>query len=265
MSDFRSVSGKSAIVTGSSRGIGEGIAETLAAEGVSVLLADIRPEVKATAERIAEQYPDVQIIGQVVDVSNEEQVAGAVEQAVATFGKLDIMANNAGIHVPPANVWETDMVDVDKLMAVNFKGIFHGCKYASKQMIAQGHGGSIINTGSFFGKVGHPGSAAYGATKNAVHTLTMSLSLEAAPYGINVNALCPGLAATEMHWAFVESDANERGISVEEMKKIELAEIPLGRYGYGYDMAGAIMWLASNSGSYVTGQCININGGLDFS
>jgi NAD(P)-dependent dehydrogenase (short-subunit alcohol dehydrogenase family) len=149
-------------------------------------------------------------------------------------------------------------------MAVNFKGIFHGCKYAAKQMIEQDNGGAIVNTGSFFGKVGHPGSAAYGATKNAVHTLTMSLSAEVARYGITVNALCPGLAATEMHWAFVESDAKERGITVEEMKQIELAEIPLGRYGYGSDMAGAIMWLASKSGSYVTGQCINVNGGLDF-
>jgi len=264
MSDFRNVAGKKAIVTGSSRGLGEGIAETLASEGVSVVLADILPEVEETAKRIETAYPDVEVHARVVDVSDESAVEDLVEFAVSSLGRLDIMVNNAGIHITPANVWETDMADVDRILAVNFKGIFHGCKYAAPKMITQ-RAGTIVNTGSFFGKVGHPGSAAYGAAKNGVHTLTMSLSREIAAYGINVNALCPGLAATDMHWAFVESDAKARGITVDEMKQLELQEIPLGRYGYGSDMAGAIMWLASKSGSYVTGQCININGGLDFS
>ncbi len=94
--------------------------------------------------------------------------------------------------------------------------------------------------------------------------MTQALALELAPYQVNVNALCPGLAASEMHWAFVEADAKERGITFDEMKEVELNEIPLHRYGYGHDYAGAIMWLASQSGSYCTGQLININGGLDF-
>jgi NAD(P)-dependent dehydrogenase (short-subunit alcohol dehydrogenase family) len=264
MSDFRNVAGKTAIVTGSSRGLGEGIATTLASEGVHVVLADLRPEVEETAARIAAAHPDVQVLSRVVDVSDEDAVAGLVGFAVERLGRLDIMANNAGIHVPPTNVWDTDMKDVDRLLAVNFKGIFHGCKWAAKQMIEQ-KSGAIVNTGSFFGKVGHAGSAAYGAAKAGVHTLTSSLALELAPYKVTVNALCPGLAATEMHWSFVESDAAARGITVDEMKAEELAEIPLGRYGYGSDMAGAIMWLASESGSYVTGQSINVNGGLDFS
>jgi NAD(P)-dependent dehydrogenase (short-subunit alcohol dehydrogenase family) len=264
MSTFRSVAGQKAVVTGSSRGLGEGIAETLAAEGISVVLADIRPEVQDTADRIAAAYPDVEVLAKVTDVSDEKAVAELVDFAVQRFGRLDIMANNAGIHIPPTPVWETEMADVNRILAVNFKGIFHGCKWAAKQMIGQ-RSGTIVNTGSFFGKVGHPGSAAYGAAKAGVHTLTSSLALEAAPYGVTVNALCPGLAATEMHWSFVESDAAARGISVEEMKALELEDIPLGRYGYGSDMAGAIMWLASTSGGYVTGQSININGGLDFS
>ena len=155
------------------------------------------------------------------------------------------------------------MTDVDKLMAVNFKGMFHCCKYAAQQMIKQ-KSGTIVNTGSFFGKVGHAGSAAYGATKAAVHTMTQALALELAPYKINVNALCPGLAASDMHWGFVESDAKERGITFDEMVELELKEIPLGRYAYGSDMAGAIMWLASKSGEYITGELINVNGGLDF-
>ena len=264
MSEFRSVRGRAAVITGASRGIGEGIAEALAGDGVHVVLADIRPEVEETATRIADKFPWSIVHSRVVDVADEEDVAGLVSFAVSTFGRLDIMANNAGVHVAPKNVWETDMADVDRVLAVNFKGIFHGCKYAAKQMVEQ-RSGAIVNTGSFFGKVGHPGSAAYGASKNAVHTLTMSLARELGPYGVTVNALWPGLAATEMHWSFVESDARERGITVEKIKDIELRKIPLGRYGHGADMAGAIMWLASRSGSYVTGQCINVNGGLDFS
>lgn len=107
--------------------------------------------------------------------------------------------------------WETEMSDVDRILAVNFKGIFHGCKWAAKKMIEQ-RSGTIVNTGSFFGKVGHAGSAAYGAAKAGVHTLTSSLALEIAPYGVTVTALCPGLAATEMHWSFVEADAAARGM-----------------------------------------------------
>ncbi len=168
MDSYRSVAGKTAIVTGAARGLGKGIAASLAAEGVSVVLADIRPLVEESAARIQASNPGVTVVGRVVDVSDEKAVADLVGFTVALLGRLDIMANTAGIHVPPANVWETDMADVDKLMAVNFKGIFHGCKYAARQMIEQG-GGSIINTGSFFGKVGHAGSAAYGATKAAVH------------------------------------------------------------------------------------------------
>ena len=94
--------------------------------------------------------------------------------------------------------------------------------------------------------------------------MTQALALEMAPYHVNVNALCPGLAATEMHWGFMREEAQERGMTFDELKEEELDTIPLHRYGYGKDYAGAIMWLASESGSYVTGQLININGGIDF-
>ena len=94
--------------------------------------------------------------------------------------------------------------------------------------------------------------------------MTMCLARELAPYNVNVNALCPGLAATDMHWSFMKAEAKERGIAFEELQEEELSTIPLHRYGYGKDMAGAVMWLASELGSYVTGQALNINGGLYF-
>jgi NAD(P)-dependent dehydrogenase (short-subunit alcohol dehydrogenase family) len=263
MSKFRDVAGQVAIVTGGARGLGGGIGETLAGEGVHVVLADVLDSVTETAARIAAANPGVTCEGHIVDVSSEEAVRDLVERTVATHGRLDIMANVAGIHIPPTNVWETDMADVDRILAVNFKGIFHGCRHAAQPMIEQ-RSGTIANIGSFIGKVGHAGSAAYGASKAGVHALTQAMSRELAPHNVTINALCPGLTATEVHWSFVESDAAERGISVEQMKALELEEIPLGRYGYGSDMDGAIAWLASETGSYVTGQCINVNGGLDF-
>lgn len=263
MSDFRDVTGKVAIVTGAARGIGKGIAETLAMEGCKVVLADILDLVHESAKEIAEKYPSSEAYAVKLDVSDEQAVKELVEGAVAKHGKLDIMANNAGMHKHTGNVWETPEETIDRILAVNFKGMFFGCKYAAQQMMKQGYG-TITNTGSFFGKVGHKGSATYGASKAAVHTMTQSLALEIAEYNVNVNSLCPGLAASEMHWGFVEADAKALGITFDEMKEKELAEIPLHRYGYGKDLAGAIMWLATPSGEYITGQLINVNGGLDF-
>lgn len=263
MSDFRDVKGKVAIVTGAARGIGKGIAETLASEGVHVVMADLLELVHESCKEVNEKYPDSDCTSVVLDVSDEKAVKEMVEGAVKKYGKLDIMANNAGMHLHTGNVWETEEHQIDRIIAVNFKGIFFGCKYAAQQMMKQ-KSGTIVNTGSFFGKVGHAGSATYGASKGAVHTMTQSLALEMAPYNVNVNALCPGLAASEMHWAFVQADADALGITFEQMKEKELEEIPLHRYGYGKDMAGAIMWLATPSGEYVTGELINVNGGLDF-
>lgn len=263
MTEFRNVNGKVAIVTGAARGIGRGCAETLASEGVHVIIADLLPIVHETWEEIKKQYPDNEGYAVQLDVSDEAAVKDMVEGVVKKFGRLDIMHNNAGMHAGAYEVADTTMTDVDKVFAVNFKGIFHGCKYAALQMREQKFG-TIVNTGSFFGKVGHAGSATYGASKGAVHTLTQALALEMAPYNVNVNALCPGLAATDMHWGFMKEEAAERGISFEELKEEELNTIPLHRYGYGKDYAGAVMWLASESGSYCTGQLININGGLNF-
>jgi len=263
MRAFRDVNGKVAIVTGAARGIGKGIAETLAAEGVHVVMLDLLELVTESCREVVDAHPGQRGYAVVLDVSEEAAMKAAIDDAVAKLGRLDIMVNNAGMHLHTGNVWETEESRLDRVMAVNFKGQFWGCKHAARHMIAQ-KGGSIVNIGSFFGKVGHAGSAVYGASKAAVHTMTQSLALELAPYNVNVNALCPGLAASEMHWGFVKADADARGITFEQMQQIELEQIPLHRYGYGKDMAGAIMWLATPSGEYVTGQLINVNGGLDF-
>lgn len=124
--------------------------------------------------------------------------------------------------------------------------------------------GSIVNLGSYGGKVGFPEYSAYCASRGAVHTMTTALAREMAPYNVNVNAICPGLAASEMHFSFMRAEAEDRGMTFDELKEEEFRTIPLGRWGEERDSAGAILWLAAESGSYVTGQLININGGLHF-
>ena len=260
---FRDVKGKVAIVTGAARGLGRNTAEAFAHEGIHVVIADILDDVHQTWQEISAEYPDNKGYSVQLDVSDENAMKDLIFGAVEKLGKLDIMLNNSGMHAGGAPVADTNMADVDRVMAVNFKGHFHGCKYAAQVMRKQKFG-SIVNIGSFFGKVGHAGSATYGASKGAVHTMTQALALEMAPYGVNVNALCPGLAASEMHWGFMAEEAKERGITFEALMKEELSAVPLNRYGYGRDTAGACIWLATPSGAYVTGQLININGGLDF-
>jgi len=190
---FDEVAGKVAVITGATRGLGQGTAETLAEHGVHVVLADISPDVEKTFQAIAQAHPGNEGYAQRVDVADEGAVRGLVEGAVRKFGRLDIMVNNAGMHLHEGMV--ADMM---------------------------------------------------------------------APYNVTVNALCPRLAATEMHWSFMRAESASRGITFEALQEEELRTIPLGRYALGRDMAGTILWLASAGGSYVTGQLLNLNGGLYF-
>ena len=197
---FREVKGKVAIITGAARGIGYECAEALAAEGVEVIIADILPEVMESFRKIKEKYPDNQGWAEIVDVSKEEQVRNLIEGAVKKFGKLDIMCNNAGINGGEKSVIDVEEQDIDKVFNVNVKGTFYGCKYAGRQMAKQ-KSGTIVNTGSWYGREGHANSALYGSSKGAIHTLTQAFAMEMAPDGVTVNAICPAYAATEMHWA----------------------------------------------------------------
>lgn len=260
---FSEVAGKVAVVTGAARGLGQGTAETLAAHGVHVVAADILPAVHETIDKIRTAHPDNRGYAQDTDVSDEGAVRDLVEGAVKELGRLDIMVNNAGMHLSEGPVADMDAEIIDRIFAVNFKGIFFGCKHAARQMRQQ-KSGTIVNLGSYGGKLGFPEYAAYCSSKGAVHTLTISLAREMAPYHVTVNALCPGLAATEMHWSFMRAEAASRDMTFDELKTEELESIPLGRYAEGRDMAGTIMWLASGAGSYVTGQLLNLNGGLYF-
>ena len=244
---------KIALITGAGSGIGRATAECFAAEGATVIAADINEtEVAVTQKLITEAGGKCQAL--TVDVSQEAQVKNAIAKTVELFGRLDIMHNNAGISIIKPTT-ETTEADLDRLISINFKGVFFGCKHAIAQMIKQDNG-IIINTASELAIVGQPLYSAYCGTKGAVIALTKALAVEWAAQGIRVNALCPGPIDTPMlqsEFALADNPQAEAQAAVES--------IPLGRLGLADEIAKVALFLASDDAQFVQGAAIVADGG----
>ena len=252
-----------AVVTGAARGLGEAIAARLAADGASVALIDISPDVTATAERIAAGLPPGagRVTGIAADVAGEAACQAAISQADAELGAIDALVNNAGIGGPDTLVVDTTFGDFWHVLQVNLGSAFLASRAVARLMIARATGGAIVNLGSIFGQQAVPGGAGYCASKAAVALLTQAMALELAPHGIRVNTIAPGNMATQMHWDELRSRARASGTTFEEQVDRVARSVPLRRHGTGSDIAGAITWLISADASYVTGQTIGVNGG----
>jgi NAD(P)-dependent dehydrogenase (short-subunit alcohol dehydrogenase family) len=239
--------GKVAIITGSSRGIGQGIAVRFAKEGAKVVVNGRSEEaMKETLDLIKKAGGTA--IGVAADVSDAAQVKKLVSETVKKFGKLDIMVNNAGI-VDEAPITEMTAETWNKMIAVDLTGVFYGIQEAAKAMKK---GGAIINTSSIAALMGFNGLAHYCAAKGGVLSLTQEAAVELAPKKIRVNAIAPGFIETDMTKSIRDDPA--------EMKST-LARIPLKRLGQPADVAGAALFLASEDSSYITGQLIVVDGG----
>jgi 3-oxoacyl-[acyl-carrier protein] reductase len=244
-----SLSGKVALVTGGSQGIGEAIARRLAAAGAHVVVA-ARNEAKAreAAEAIGTAGGSAEPLA--LDVSAPSSVAGGFKAVVEKHGKLDVLVNNAGITEDglilrmPKEAW-------DRVIATDLTGVFLAAQEAAKVMIRKKVAGRIINITSVVGLMGNPGQTNYAAAKAGVVGFTKALAREIGSRGITVNAVAPGYVETAMTDAMTE-----------EAKKALVGQIVLGRLGTGADVAGAVLWLASDDASYVTGTCLNVSGGL---
>lgn len=242
--------GKTAIITGSGRGIGRAIALAMAAQGANIVVNDVNME--SADEVVAEiEAMGRQAIAVKADVTAEEQVLAMVEACINRFGKLDILVNNAGI-IQTAPVTEIDGKDWDRVMEVNLKGVFLCCKAVLAPMKAQ-HGGKIVNIASVAGKRGGGllGNSCYSASKGGVIAFTKSLARESGPFGINVNAITPAFTDTEM----------TRSIAPDK-KEFIIKMLPLGRVGQPSDIAGAVCFLASSMSDYMTGEIMDVDGGL---
>jgi NAD(P)-dependent dehydrogenase (short-subunit alcohol dehydrogenase family) len=244
--------GQVALVTGASSGMGLATAQAFAEAGAAVVLADInRTALLAATEALT--AAGHQALAIACDVSNEAQVAAMVERAVATFGRLDMAFNNAGIQVPPSDAADETAENFDRVNAVNLRGVWTCMKHELKQMRAQGSG-AIVNCSSLGGLVGLPSRAAYHASKHGVIGLTRSAAMEYAPRGVRINAVCPGTIATPMVTDMLESQA-------EAMKEI-MREQPIGRLGRSEEIAAAVLWLCSPGASFVLGVALPVDGGF---
>lgn len=243
--------GKSAVVTGAAQGIGFAVAREFALHGCDVLCCDVNAAaVTDVARRIAKETGRT-VIGMKMDVTVRAQVEAAAERAVAEFGRIDILMNNAGIliHSPVLEMREEDW---DRIFAINVKGHFLCAQVIGRQMVKQGSG-RIINMSSCSGKKPTPLEAAYCATKAAILGLNRVLALELGPLGINVNAICPGATDTEM--------VRSTFITSPEIEQEWIEKTALKRLGKPEDQARVAVFLASELSRHVTGEAIIVSAG----
>ncbi|OFB35902.1 oxidoreductase [Mycolicibacterium sp. (ex Dasyatis americana)] len=244
--------GQVAAITGAASGMGLATARAFADAGASVVLADRDAEaVHAAAEKLS--APGGSVLAVPCDVTEEAQVAAMIEQAVATFGRVDMAFNNAGVQVPPSDAADETAEDFDFVNAVNLRGVWAAMKHELQQMRTQG-GGAIVNCSSLGGLVGLPERAAYHASKHGVIGLTRSAAVEYAPKGVRINAVCPGVIDTPMVADMLSGQA-------EAMAEI-MKQQPIGRLGRAEEVAAAVLWLCSPAASFVVGVALPVDGGF---
>ncbi|OMI00058.1 shikimate dehydrogenase [Bradyrhizobium brasilense] len=254
---------QSIIVTGAGRGIGAELAQAFAAEGAKVVVADVN---KGNAANVAKRImaSGGSAISVEVDVRKRDSIRAMISAAVKEFGGLDTMVNNAGI-AQVRTFLDISDEDWDTMLEVNSRGVLFCMQESIKQMLAQGHGGSVINMSSIAGKQGYPTQAHYCASKFGVVALTQAAAKAFGPNRIRVNAICPGIVATDM-WKMIDQGFRDAGLTNEENEAFNgyVALTALGRPSTPADLTGVAVFLASHESEYMTGQTLLIEGGLVF-
>lgn len=241
---------KVAVVTGAGRGIGRSIALELAAHGADCVIADID---EYSANRVAKEIRQLgrKTLAVKTDVSVQRDIETLMQTTLATFGRVDILINNAGVS-SPLPLLDTSTEEFNRQIDINLKSVFYSCKAVFPAMMKQ-RSGKIVNIASIAGKRGGGimGRSAYAAAKGGVIAFTKAVAREGAPFGINVNAITPGLTATEMtaHFTGEEREAIVKGI-------------PLGRVGLPEDIARAVVFLVSDYADFITGEIMDVDGGF---
>jgi meso-butanediol dehydrogenase/(S,S)-butanediol dehydrogenase/diacetyl reductase len=279
MAQYPDLAGKVAIVTGSGRpgGLGQAMAKRLAAEGCKVVVHDLgavkgeiapahgvgkQDDIEATVADIRADGGDA--VGFAGDVLIEDDVAALVSHAVASYGRLDIMVNNAGIGYLFGPLIETTQERWDAVLGVNLRGCFFGMKYAARRMIDQGTGGRIVSIASQAAKSGFAFASAYTASKHGLIGLTRSAALEFGRHAITVNAICPNHVTTGLGSWQNDFMSKARGQTMDEYMAAMRARIPLGRPGLTEDTANACAFLCSAQAAYITGEAMNVSGGEEY-
>jgi len=249
---MKGIDGGVALVSGASSGIGRATAKRFAAEGASVVAADVDVEGgEETISQIESDGGEATFVE--VDVTDESDLATAVETAVDTYGGLDFAFNNAGIEGDQVGFPDQDDANWDRVLDINLNGVFYAMREEIPAMLESGDGGAIVNTSSIAGILGFPNLSPYVASKHGVVGLTRSAAVEFSSEDLRVNAVLPGVIDTPMVARAGEADA--------ESMEQTIAAIPAKRLGQPEEIASAVVWLCSEDASYVTGQPLPVDGG----
>ncbi len=239
---------KVAVITGAASGFGRETCILFAQHGAKVVAADYDEAGHELAKEIIAAGGDAEFI--LTDVAQEDQVKNLIDEAVSSYGKIDIVFNNAGIYID-GKAGELSIEDWTKVLAVNLTGVFLGCKYAIPRLI-ENKGGVIINTASAAGLIGFPNSASYAASKGGVISLTKNIAVDYAAQNIRANCICPGTGKTRM---------TKEVLQDEKAYQMFLEPIPLKRFAQPSDIANAALFLASDLSVYITGAALPVDGG----
>lgn len=254
---------KVALVTGAADGLGAGAANRLVRDGWAVLLFDRNPEVIETADQLRDTHAAARetVVGHVGDVTSTEDLNKAVEQLQSLYGRVDLAVANAGVASEGVDVCDMGAEEFLRVTHINLFGAYLTCHVAGKVMRSQGNG-CLITTSSIFGVEPVAGAAGYCASKAGVIALTKTMALEMAPYGVRVNSIAPGYMRTAMQWGAIRHKAEVSGRSFDEERQKVVSLLPLGRHGEPDEFGAAVVFLASDDASYITGHTLGVTGGV---
>lgn len=245
-------SSRAALVTGASYGIGAAIAVGLAQDGFDIILTDMRTsDLSNTLARIAEK--DARAVPVALDLRSQSNIEQAMTEAVAAFGHLDVLVNNAGVPSLKKPAMDVTRDEWDAVQDVNLTGTFFMTQQMGRHLITSGRQGAVISVASTHGVVGFPGASTYGIAKAGIIHMTKMLAIEWAKYGIRVNAIAPGTTETE---------SRAPSLADPQRREMMLNRIPLRQFGSAEDMAAAVCYFASPQAAYITGQTLVLDGGL---